>query len=484
MKITELLTEDQQLSEGPLANKIGTAVGKGVGTLAKGVGAVAGGVAGLGAAVKKGFAAGKQTVAGAGDTDPNAAPAAGGNAAASGGAAAAPAAGGNAAASGGGGDAAAAAPAAGKKPGFIAGVKAGLAGKKGQPAAEPAAGGAAPAAGGGATAAAPAAGSAAPTAEPAAEPSAPTAQDINAQGPKGTAAAKPQTGAAATALKKTADATAGASAEKAGQTVYAQVKSQINNLDKKGKQRILQLLQKSLTQPAPADKAAAAPADAGAGAMGQMAGQLAKGGAAQPNTMANAPVSKTNTAKPGNPNAAPAAGTTQDGKPQWDPATGKGAKYDGVTGEMTPAWKAEQDKQAAAKQTKAAPTAEPAPAQQTTGQAATQAADAGGDAEKAALDTMKAKNPKLAGMMAQAGMDDQGNDVAPVKKRGGRKAKPAAPSQAEIDADREARMGPTSDSIIRNYPGLAETLATRVEQHKRKMFEDSLRKGETSIFVK
>jgi hypothetical protein len=40
--------------------------------------------------------------------------------------------------------------------------------------------------------------------------------------------------------------------------------------------------------------------------MGAMAGQLAKGGAA-PNTMANAPVSKTNTAKPGNPNAAPAA---------------------------------------------------------------------------------------------------------------------------------------------------------------------------------
>jgi hypothetical protein len=41
--------------------------------------------------------------------------------------------------------------------------------------------------------------------------------------------------------------------------------------------------------------------------MGAMAGQLAKGGTAAPNTMANAPVSKTNTAKPGNPNAAPAA---------------------------------------------------------------------------------------------------------------------------------------------------------------------------------
>jgi hypothetical protein len=34
-----------------------------------------------------------------------------------------------------------------------------------------------------------------------------------------------------------------------------------------------------------------------------MAGQLAKDGAAGPNTMANAPVSKTNKAKPGNPNA-------------------------------------------------------------------------------------------------------------------------------------------------------------------------------------
>ena len=73
MRINELITESQQLDEGPLANKIGSAVGKGVGTLAKGVGAVAGGVAGLGAAVKKGFAAGKKTVAGAGDDEGGAA---------------------------------------------------------------------------------------------------------------------------------------------------------------------------------------------------------------------------------------------------------------------------------------------------------------------------------------------------------------------------------------------------------------------------
>jgi hypothetical protein len=46
--------------------------------------------------------------------------------------------------------------------------------------------------------------------------------------------------------------------------------------------------------------------------MGQMAGQLAKSGAAKPNTMSNTPVSKTNTAKPDNsttttPAAEPAA---------------------------------------------------------------------------------------------------------------------------------------------------------------------------------
>jgi len=242
MKINEILIESkEQLEEGPILNKIGSAIGKGVGTLAKGVGAVAGGIAGVGSAVKKGFQAGKGVVGAAGDG------------------AAAPAA-------GGGGAAAPAAPAA-----------------------------------------------------PAASGAPPSAQDINAQGPAGTAPAKAQTGAAGAALAKTTAAVDQQTTDKAGQTVYAQVKANIDKLDKKGKQRILQLLQKSVTAPAAkpaaaaAAPAAAAPAaaepaadPAGAGAMGQMAGQLAKGGAA-PNTMANAPVSKTNTAKPGNPNAAPAA---------------------------------------------------------------------------------------------------------------------------------------------------------------------------------
>jgi hypothetical protein len=76
----------------------------------------------------------------------------------------------------------------------------------------------------------------------------PTAQQINKAGPKGTAPAKAQTGAAAQAMQKTAQATSNQNAAQAGQTVYAQVKANIDKLDKKGKQRIMQLLQKSLAQ--------------------------------------------------------------------------------------------------------------------------------------------------------------------------------------------------------------------------------------------
>ena len=269
MRIQEILIESHQLDEGPILNKIGTAVGKGVGTLAKGVGAVAGGVAGLGSAVKKGFRAGKATVGGGGDADP----AAGG--AAPGGTTAAPAAGG--------------AP-AGKPKGFLAGVKAGQSqGMAAFPNADEEDPEAAPA--------------------PAAATTPPSATDINKAGPKGTAQAKPIQGTMAKqAAAKTGAALAGQDQAQAGQTMYTQVKANIDKLDKKGKQRILQLLQKSMAAPA---AGGAAPATAPGGAMGAMAQQL---GTAKPaaNTMANAPVSKTNTAKPGNPNAAPAG--NYDGK--------------------------------------------------------------------------------------------------------------------------------------------------------------------------
>jgi hypothetical protein len=306
MRIQEILIESHQLDEGPILNKIGSAVGKGVGTLAKGVGAVAGGIAGLGAAAKKGFQAGKSTVStGGDDADPAATGApAGGTGAATG----APAGGAGAAVGGASGAAAGQAvggatatkkPAAGgasggsstKPKGFIAGVKAGQA--QGLSAFNDP-----NVVGSSSSGTTPAAGEEDPAAADVTTP--PSAADINKAGPAGTAQAKPIQGTAAKqAAAKTGAALAGQDQAQAGQTMYSQVKANVDKLDKKGKQRILQLLQKSLT--APEAKPAAG------GAMGAMAGQLAKGGAAQPNTMANAPVSKTNTAKPGNPNAAPAA---------------------------------------------------------------------------------------------------------------------------------------------------------------------------------
>jgi hypothetical protein len=326
MKITEILVESQHLEEGPLLNKIGSAVGKAAGTVAKGVGAVAGGIAGVGSAIKKGWNAGKSTVAGAGDdveTDPNA-------------------------------------PAAtGKTP-------------------------AATAPGGGAGAQ-------------------PSATNINAAGPKGTAPAQNLKGAAKVAADKTAAVTQDQNATQAGQTVYAQVKANIDKLDKKGKQRILQLLQKSVAAPeqkpaAPTAPAGGAPAaDAGAGAMGQMAGQLAKGGAAEPNTMANAPVSKTNTAKPGNPNAAPAAEPT------------------------------------------AAPAAEPTAAPAV---------------------TTKKTGGRVKGQLSQDPRAVKRREANAAKQQATEpKKKPAAPDQATIDAERERIMGPTSDSIIRTRPMMAESFS-------------------------
>jgi hypothetical protein len=298
MRINEILTESQlqQLDEGPIGSALGAVgrgVGKAVGGVAKGVGAVAGGAVGAFNALKKGFQTGKAVVGD--DPDPNAG-----------------------------------------APGYTAPV---------EPAARTANTAAAPAAGG---AAAPAGSTMAPTGgAEAPAPSTttpPSAAEINAQGPKGSAPAKAQTGAAGQALAKSTavvDKQQAQNQEKANQTVYAQVKANVDKLDKKGKQRILQMLQKSVAAPAPKAPAAApgaapaAPAanSPGAGAMGQMANQLA---GEKPNTMANAPVSKTNVAKPGNPNAAPAA---DPAAPAADPAAttkARGGRVAGAGPSQTP----------------------------------------------------------------------------------------------------------------------------------------------------
>ena len=292
MRIHEILIESQQLDEGPLG-ALGRGIGKAVGGVAKGIGAVAGGVVGAGTALKKGYQSGKAVVGD--DPDPNAG-----------------------------------------KPGYTAPAEptpAPVADPKANttpsPApvdpAAPAAGAAAPAAG---ATAAPAAGA---TAAPAAG-AAPSAQDINAAGPAGTAPAKAQTGAAGAALAKTAAVTDKQTSTKAGETVYAQVKANVDKLDKKGKQRILQLLTKSMAAPDPKAAPAAggapkpgapkpaAPAAGGAPAADPAApagGAPAADPAAPANTMANAPVSATNTAAAGNPNQTQATtGRTQGGGKQ------------------------------------------------------------------------------------------------------------------------------------------------------------------------
>ena len=62
--------------------------------------------------------------------------------------------------------------------------------------------------------------------------------------------------------------------------------------------------------------------------------------------------------------------------------------------------------------------------------------------------------------------------------------KKVAPSQAEIDADREARMGPTSDSIIRTGNRLAETFQAKMKIHKARLVAEGLQSGSISIFKK
>lgn len=144
--------------------------------------------------------------------------------------------------------------------------------------------------------------------------------------------------------------------------------------------------------------------------------------------MANSPAPT----KPGAPQATQTA-QGQMASPQSyqssDPRFPNG-KYDGVTGKPTPEYQAELDKQEAASAEKQKADAAASQAQAKSNddmaanmnniaaqrnipnvtQATTPNVSTGADAEQAALDKMHQKNPKLAGMMAQAGMDANGND--------------------------------------------------------------------------
>jgi hypothetical protein len=84
--------------------------------------------------------------------------------------------------------------------------------------------------------------------------------------------------------------------------------------------------------------------------MGQMAKQLA---GEKPNTMANAPVSKTNVAKPGNPNAAPAADPAADPAAAPAAAKAKGGKVAGQVSQTPDAIRKREARAAAANKAKA-----------------------------------------------------------------------------------------------------------------------------------
>jgi hypothetical protein len=82
--------------------------------------------------------------------------------------------------------------------------------------------------------------------------------------------------------------------------------------------------------------------------------------------------------------------------------------------------------------------AQPAPAKGTVGQAAIAADAAGQNADAAALAAMQKKNPKLAAMMAQAGMNPDGTDIAEAEQQKG--ADYRDPPEADYGDDYQAMV--------------------------------------------
>jgi hypothetical protein len=172
--------------------------------------------------------------------------------------------------------------------------------------------------------------------------------------------------------------------------------------------------------PGKTDPAAAEPtADPGAGAMGAMAGQLAKGGTAEPNTMANAPVSKTNTAKPGNPNATSAEPTTPP------PTDGK------LTAQQQAAKKAELLGKRAAGQT-----------------AGTTGSGFGNYVKKASGERIVGANKdgSVKTVNIKASKINTGNNLSESLAN-------------KIEAERKRIMGPTPNSVLKTRPALAESFS-------------------------
>ena len=259
MKINEIIVESVQLDEAGLIKTAAKGVGKAVGGVAKGIGAVAGGIAAIPGAVKKGYQAGKAAVQGddSGNPSPNQTQA---NLAATGNPVGAPSNNQKPAA---------------KKSMSSFGKLAAAAGLTGnnEPDEQPAA-----------------------TAAKPQQSKTPAARSTNAK----PAAAKPAT--------TSAPQQAPAASTPAVQSAYAQVKANVDKLDKKGKQRILQALEKELGPVATKPKASAAQPTNKPGALGSLVQQqlaTAKTKTATGGTVTNPkPGVTVHKASPNNPNLA------------------------------------------------------------------------------------------------------------------------------------------------------------------------------------
>lgn len=413
MKLEEIIVESN-LEEGPILNKIGAGIGKAAGTMAKGVGAVAGGVAGLGSAFKKGFQSGKAQVAKAGDEEePVDQPATATTTATQ--STAKPA---------------ATSTATTKKPTSSYGrLSAAAFGEPG-------------------TTTAPASTATTTTTTTTAAPQAKSAATTTTL--QTAPAVNPQARPAAISTQPAAQAKA--------DTAYAQAQKAIMSLQPAERQKIIATLKSDPTvkaalaqkKPTATTAATASPATASTGQ------------ALNPATKTKEP--KLAGEEP--PATNPATTKPAAAAPRGDVEVSPTDKFNPNTGEMTPQYKADLEKRVKSLQKKpaaTATTAQPAAtpnANDKVGQAAISAYNASnGDmdaAEKAALDQMKAKNPRLAGMIKQAGMD-----------------KPAATASTpqnkiKITGTKSAAKRATPTIQAAGKENLGNSLIEKIEEYKNK----------------
>jgi hypothetical protein len=198
-----------------------------------------------------------------------------------------------------------------------------------------------------------------------------------------------------------------------------------------------------------------------------------------------APAAASTTAPAAATTAPPAAATTPppaaDAAPAADPAAEKQSKIGvGQINKIIPTLRtrdlmslqANLEKTIASKK-KAAPAAPPADA---AAAPATTTPPADAAAAPATTTPPAATTPAV----------DAATDAVAKPKRTRKPKAKVAPTQAEIDADREnnPNIQMSNNSVIRTGASLSETLARKVQEQKQRMFETALMSGTQSVFKK